>query len=77
MVVDYSVVGGSFVRGKPRLWSDKELFYAGSSNLDMAPDGKRCAVLALPETPPGEKGTVHVTMLFNFFDYLKKIIPAK
>jgi hypothetical protein len=35
------------------------------------------AVLALPDTPPGEKGTVHVTMLFNFFDELKRRIPAK
>jgi serine/threonine-protein kinase len=77
MVVDYSVSGGSFVPGKPRPWSDKELFYAGSSNLDMAPDGKRFAVLALPDTPPGEKGTVHVTMLQNFFDELKRRIPAK
>ena len=38
---------------------------------------KRFAVLALPETPPGEKGTVHVTMLLNFFDELKRRIPAK
>jgi hypothetical protein len=44
-------------------------------NLDLAPDGKRFAVLALPETPPGEKGTVHVTMLLNFFDELKRRIP--
>jgi serine/threonine-protein kinase len=76
MVADYTVNDGSFVRGKPRPWSDKELFYAGGSNLDLAPDGKRFAVLALPETP-GEKGTVHVTMLLNFFDELKRRIPAK
>jgi Tol biopolymer transport system component len=76
MVVDYSVDGGSFVvRGKPRLWSDKQLFYTGTSNLDLAPDDKRFAVLVLPDTPPGEKGTVHVTMLLNFFDELKRRIP--
>jgi len=77
MLVDYSADHGSFVMGKPRVWSDKELFYAGSSNLDMTPDGKRFAVLALPETPPGEKSTVHVTMLLNFFDELKRRIPTK
>jgi hypothetical protein len=77
MVADYSVDGGSFVPGRPRLWADKELFYAGGSNLDLAPDGKRFAVFALPDTPPGEKGTVHVTMLLNFFDQLKRRIPAK
>jgi serine/threonine-protein kinase len=75
MVVDYSVDRGSFVAGKPRLWSDKQLFYIGTSNLDLAPDGKRFAVLALPDTPPGEKGSVHVTMLLNFFDELKRRIP--
>jgi len=75
MVVDYSVNGGSFVAGKPRLWSDKQLFYMGALNLDLAPDGGRFAVLALPETPPGEKGTVRVTMLLNFFDELKRRIP--
>jgi serine/threonine-protein kinase len=77
MVVDYSVDDGTFVRGKPRLWSDKQLFYGGFPNVDLAPDGRRFAVLALPETPPGEKGTVHVTMLLNFFDELKRRIAAK
>jgi serine/threonine-protein kinase len=77
MVLDYTVEGGSFVPGKRRLWSDKQLFYTGTMNLDLAPDGKRFAVLTLPETPSGEKSTVHVTMLFNFFDYLKRIIPTK
>ena len=77
MVADYSVDGGTFVlKGKPRPWSDRQLFYPGTSNLDLAPNGKRFAVLALPETPPGEKGTVHVTMLLNFFDELKRRIPA-
>jgi serine/threonine-protein kinase len=35
MVVDYSIEGGSFVPGKPRLWSEKQLFYAGGVNLDL------------------------------------------
>ena len=66
----------SFVPGKPRLWSDKQLFYTGTSNLDLAPDGKRFAVLTLPETPAGgEKGTIHVTVLENFFDEVRRWIP--
>ena len=75
MVVDYAVDGGSFVPGKPRVWSDKQLFYTGTSNLDLAPDGKRFAVFALPETAPEANGSVRVTMLFNFFDELKRRIP--
>jgi hypothetical protein len=75
MAVDYTVNGDSFAPGKPRLWSDRQLFYAGNTNLDLARDGKRFAVLALPETAPGEKGSVHITMLLNFFDELKRRIP--
>lgn len=76
MAVDYKVDGTSFVPGKPRLWSDRQVFYAGTSNWDLAPDGKHFAVFALPEAAPGTKGSVHVTMLENFFDELKRRIPA-
>jgi serine/threonine-protein kinase len=63
MVVDYAVEGASFVPGKPRLWSDKQLFYTGAMNLDLAPDGKRFVVLAMPETASGAKSSVHVTIV--------------
>jgi Tol biopolymer transport system component len=75
MVVDYTVDGAAFVPGKPRLWSDKQLFYTGTSNLDIAPDGKRFAVFTLPEAAAGGKGSVHITMLENFFDEVKRKIP--
>ncbi len=75
MSVDYKVEGDSFLLGKPRAWYDQPLFYAGTSNLDLAPDGKRFVVLAFPETAPDGKGTVHVTMLLNFLDELKRRIP--
>jgi serine/threonine-protein kinase len=72
MVVDYSVEGGSFIPGKPRLWSDRQLFSVGTSNLDLAPDGKRFAVLHFPET---SKASPRVVFLFNFFDELRRRIP--
>jgi serine/threonine-protein kinase len=75
MVMDYAVDGASFVPGKPQLWSDKQLFYSGTSNLDLAPDGKRFVVLSRPESAPAEKGSVHITMLLNFFDEVKRRIP--
>ncbi|HUJ50766.1 MAG TPA: DPP IV N-terminal domain-containing protein [Bryobacteraceae bacterium] len=77
MVVDYTVNGGSFIPGKPRIWFDKQLFYMARSNLDLAPDGKRFAVLTAPEALGGNQGNVHVTMLLNFFDELRRRIPAK
>jgi hypothetical protein len=50
MVVSYTAKGASFVPDKPRLWSDHRIFNAfGSKNYDLAPDGKRFAVLELPE----------------------------
>jgi serine/threonine-protein kinase len=76
VAVDYTVEGNKFVPGKPRVWSEKQLFFAGSSNLDLAPDGKRFAVLTTPEFTGAEKGSVHVILLLNFFDELKRRIPA-
>jgi serine/threonine-protein kinase len=72
MVVDYTVDGASFVPGKPRLWSERQLFSPGTSNLDLAPDGKRFAVFTLWEAVAGAKGSVHVTMLQNFFDEVRR-----
>ena len=43
--------------------------------MSSGPDGKRFAVFSLPETTPGEKGSLHVTMPLNFFDELKRRIP--
>jgi serine/threonine-protein kinase len=76
MVVDYTVSGDSFVPGKPRLWSEKRIFYPGVSNLDLAPDGKRFAVFPMPEGAAPDKGSVHVTFLQNFLDELRRQIPA-
>jgi serine/threonine-protein kinase len=76
MVVDYTVDGSSFAPGKPRLWSEKQLFHLGaSSNLDLAPDGKRFVVFTPSEAAPGEKGSMHVTIMQNFFDELKRKAP--
>jgi Tol biopolymer transport system component len=75
MVVDYAVEGGAFMPGKARVWSDKQLFYTGTSNLDLAPDSKRFLIFSTPEAPSSEKGSVHVTMLLNFFDEVKRRIP--
>jgi serine/threonine-protein kinase len=77
MAVDYTVNGDSFAPGKPRLWSEKQVFHpSGLVNLDLAPDGKRFAVPAAPETATPEKGSVHVIFLLNFFDELKRRVPA-
>lgn len=44
LVLDYMVYGSSLVEEKPRPWSDKQLFYTATSNIDLAPDSKRFAI---------------------------------
>jgi serine/threonine-protein kinase len=75
MVMDYAVDGASFVPGKVRVWSDKQLFSTGTSSLDMASDGKRFVVLTMAEA--GEKAAGRVVMLQNFFDEVKRRIPVR
>ena len=75
MVVDYTINGDSFVPAKARVWSEKQVFNPGLLNLDLAPDGKRFAVLYSPELAGIAKGSVHVTMMLNFFDEVKRRIP--
>jgi serine/threonine-protein kinase len=76
MAVEYSVSGASFVPGKPKPWSSRQIFNPGTMHLDVAPDGKRFAVLAPPENAGSEKGSVRVTFMLNFFDELRRRIPT-
>jgi len=73
MVVDYHEDGDEFIAAKPRLWSEHQIFYPGVLNADIAPNGKRFAVLTAPDA--ASTGRFHITMLFNYFDELKRMIP--
>jgi serine/threonine-protein kinase len=73
MVAPYTVDGGSFRPGKPRIWSNVRLWMAGNvPNFDLHPDGQRFAVSLVP----GDAATAHVTFLFNFFDELRRRVPT-
>jgi hypothetical protein len=76
MVVNYTVEGDLFVPSKPRIWYDGKLFYTGTLNLALHPDGKRFAVLQAAEPGAAQKGSVHVAFLLNFFDELRRRIPT-
>jgi hypothetical protein len=71
---------GRFIRtDKPRLWSNTQimdLFGTGIWNLDQSPDGKRFAVIPRPDASGEQKSSVHVTVLLNFFDELRRRVPA-
>jgi len=77
MVASYTANKDSFTAGKPRVWSERRLADIPVSPYDLAPDGKRFAVV-LPadgnaedeQTPTGS-----ITLLLNFFDELR-LVPA-
>jgi serine/threonine-protein kinase len=77
MVATYTVKGETFVADKPRVWSEKRLANTGlTPNFDLAPDGKRFAVLMAAEGSESTEVQGHVTLMTNFFDELRRIAPV-
>ena len=78
MVAPYTAKGDSFAADKPRLWSNTQIFTPNNVAwmLDLAPDGKRFAVILGQEASGEQKGSVHVTVLLNFFDEVRRRVPA-
>ncbi len=74
MVASYSVNGGSFQADKPRLLPGSRFAprVVGRS-FDLHPDGDR---FALVKAPAVEASRNRVTVVFNFFDELRRIAPA-
>ncbi|SPE38257.1 hypothetical protein SBA6_850005 [Candidatus Sulfopaludibacter sp. SbA6] len=72
MSVSYTVKGDTFVAEKPRVWIAK----LGGTRWDLAPDGKRVAVLTPVDTPEAPKQDHEMVFLFNFFDELRRRVPA-
>jgi len=79
MFVDYAVAAGSFAAGKPQMWSQKNLEFLGVNYpYDLAPDGKRFAVVVNPgeAADQEQKRTDSVTILLHFFDELGLKMPV-
>jgi serine/threonine-protein kinase len=77
MVAGYSVKGDSFVSDKAREWSPTTILRISVYwPLDLASDGKRFVVFPVAAYTQGEdNNTVHVTVLLNFFDELRRRLP--
>ena len=74
MVVNYTVKGELLVADKPRVWFGKQLANTGTSvNIDLAPDGKRFAVLMPAQSTEPREAQSHVTLLVNFFDEVRRL----
>jgi serine/threonine-protein kinase len=76
-VAAYAVKGETFLASKPLIWSDKQIYAPTSDgNFDIAPDGGKIVAM-MPQQATGEpNGSVHVTFLVNFFDELRRRVPA-
>jgi Tol biopolymer transport system component len=73
MAASYTVKGDTFVADRPRVWIAK----LGGTDWDLAPDGKRVALLTPvgPEDAPKEEHDV--VFLENFVDELQRRVPGK
>jgi len=71
MAVSYTVKGDTFVPDKPRVWIAK----LGGTDWDLAPDGKRVAVVIPMESAVAPKPEHEVVFLENFFDELRRKVP--
>ena len=76
MVATYIIEGETFRAEKPRLWSEGRFARTGSRNFDLHPDGDRFAVLVTDDALVQSKQD-KVTFVFNFFEELERIAPAK
>ncbi len=78
MAAAYTVNRDSFVADKPRVWSEKTIASSGpnGTNYDVAPDGKRIAVLMGVKAPDAQQTQSHVIFLENFFDELQRKVPV-
>jgi serine/threonine-protein kinase len=77
MAAAYTVQGNSFVAEKPRLWFERQQLsnlINASKNIDIAPDGKRFAVI-MPVEQPGSQQVSRVTFIENFVDEVRRKAP--
>jgi serine/threonine-protein kinase len=76
-VTGYTAGGNSFFPGTPRVWSERRVADLGvNSAYDLAPDGKRFAVILDAEQTGASKPVTTVTILVNFLDELRRRFPA-
>jgi hypothetical protein len=70
-VTDYDVLDGTFVPGKPRVWTAlPRVGNTGFSRMDVAADGKRNAILTRPPDAGGQMPRMN--LLLNFFGEVRR-----
>jgi hypothetical protein len=78
MVAGLSVHGQSLETDKPRLWSERQILPTTLSqqDFDVAPDGRYVVALVSPDSAVEPKKSVHVMVVLNFIDDVRRRIPA-
>ena len=73
MVAAYTTEGDSFLADQPRLWSETRFHSTNVfEKFDLAPDGKRFAILMAADEAGEQEAPTRVTVLHNFFDDLRR-----
>ena len=77
MVAEYQTSNTTFVVGKPRVWSSPpRVGDTGFSKHDVAPDGRRVAILTRLQPEPVER-VPRLNLLLNFFGEIVRLAPMK
>ena len=71
MAVKYTIAGDRIVAEKPRVWIEK----LGGTAWDLAPDGRRVAVLTSVRSGEAPVREHEVVFLLNFIDELRRRLP--
>ncbi len=72
MIVTFKATDTTFEADKPRVWAPKKDL---EQWFDLAPDGKRFVVIE--DDTDVSAGATPVTFVLNFFDELRRRVPAK
>ena len=72
---DPEPTGDAFQAEKPRMWSETPVRRRPQqgASFDLHPDGER---VAMAPATQATAGPTHVTLVFNFFDELRRLAPV-
>lgn len=78
LVARYKINGQSFVTEKPHPWSNTPIMPSAGVDwgFDLAPDGRHVIALVSPGVAGGHQSSVHVEVLLNFFDEVRRRVPV-
>src|SRR5262249_46397863 len=77
MVVPYTTKDALFAPEKPHLWSDRQMMRTtAGKTYDLAPDGKRFAIIELPVNMKQRPDT-HVNLLLNYSEELRRLMASE